>query len=260
MLSKFKFWGIFSMLKTLVYIGINNNKRSTPKRLSKGLSIIEMLLGAAIGLFILTGASTMFVNNITNSRRILLETRINQDMRSTMDLVTRDLRRSGYWGNSLAGTLASGSTSITKVNPYSALASTESNKIIYNYSRDITENNVLDINSGSVSEQFGFRLDTVRHEIQMEIAGKWQTLTNNDIVLIPDNGFTITPINTAIDIRSACVKTCTDLLSMPTCPRVQVRTYQIVLTGISKTDAAVIRTLRSQVRVRNDVILGSCPA
>ena len=248
------------MLKTLVCTEMNNSKRSTPKRLSKGVSIIEMLLGAAIGLFILTGASTMFVNNITNSRKILLEARINQDMRSTMDLVTRDLRRSGYWGNSLAGTLASGSTSITKLNPYSALVLTGSNQVIYNYSRDVIENNILDIGSGTASEQFGFRLDTVKHEIQMEIAGKWQALTNNNIVLIPDNGFTITPIDTAIDIRSACVKTCTDLLSMPTCPRIQVRAYHIVLTGISKTDAAVSRTLRSQIRVRNDAILGSCPA
>jgi len=219
------------------------------------------MVGVAIGLFILAGASAMFVGNVTNSRRLLFEARINQDLRATMDLISRDLRRGAFWGNALAGTIATGSTSITQVNPYAAVSATPSSaptQILYSYSRDTVENNTLDNN-----EVFGFQLNG--GAIQMCLAGtssstctNWQTLTNTDILTI--NAFTITPTETTIDIRAACAKTCTDTASAPSCPRVQVRSYNIVLTGTSTTDTAVSRTLRSQVRVRNDAVLGSCPA
>lgn len=206
-----------------------------------------------MGLFILAGASAIFVSNITNSRKLLLEARINQDLRATMDLLARDLRRSAYWGNSLSGTTSVGGTVL---NPYAAVSVTGSTQIDYAYTRDATENNALDI----TTEQFGFKLNTTTHAIQMNVGGAWQTLTNTDILTIPDTGFTITPTDTAIDIRTACAKACTDTLELPSCPRVQVRTYNIVLTGVSKSDATISRTLRSQVRVRNDAMSGSCPA
>ena len=251
------------MLKDSRPVWARGNARSKSRRFSLGMSIVELLIGVAIGLFILAGASAMFVSNVTNSRRLLIEARINQDLRATMDLVTRDLRRGGYWGNSLAGTVATGSPSVTQANPYSVVKSTGTTQIEYAYTRDTTENNALDADI----EQFGFRLDTTDNAVETYVNGGWQTLTNTDILSIPTNGFTITPTETTIDIRAACAKTCTDTVlspSVPTstqnCPRVQVRTYNIVLAGISKTDSAVSRTLRSQVRVRNEAFAGSCPA
>ena len=249
------------MLKGSAHTPFNRRKRSVARRFSQGMSIVELLVGVAIGLFILAGASALFVGNVTNSRRLLLESRINQDLRATMDLVTRDLRRGAYWGNALAGTLAVGSTSVTQPNPYAAViasASSTSGQILYSYSRDPAEDNALDS-----TEVFGFRL--TNGAVQMCFGGSssttctnWQTLTNTDIVTI--SAFAITPTETSIDIRAACAKPCTDTLLAPSCPRVQVRSYNIVLTGTSTTDSAVTRTLRSQVRVRNDAMAGSCPA
>lgn len=229
-----------------------STEKSKSKRFSSGMSIIELMIGLAIGLFILAGASVMFVNNVVNARQILLESRINQDLRSTMDLITRDLRRGGYWGNSLAGTVVGGNGT-TVANPYTTVTRTGTNEIGYAYTRG-TENDALD----NGTEQFGFKLDTSTKSIQMNIGGTWQTLTNTEIVNIPNNGFTIAPTETAIDIRAACEKTCPT--TNPNCPVIQVRTYSIVLTGVSKANPALTRTLRSQVRVRNDAITGACPA
>lgn len=224
------------------------------------MSIVELLIGVTIGLFILLGATTMFANNITNSRQILLESRINQDLRATMDLLVREVRRGGYWGNSIAGATASAtSNGASESNPYAAVAVSGS-EIDYAYTRDTTENNVLDVDS----EQFGFKLNTTSHAVQMLFGGTWQTLTNTDIVRI--TALTITPTVTTIDIRDACAKTCTDTVISPTvptdtqnCPRVKVRTYNVVLTGQSVSNSAIIRTLESQVRVRNDAMAGVCP-
>ena len=225
-------------------------RRTTPRGRSRGLSIIELLVGFAIGLFILSGAAAMFVSNINSSRQLLLEARINQDMRSAMDLITREIRRSAYWGNSLAGTLTAAGGSVASPNPYSAVATTGTTELGYQYSRDVTENNALDAGT----EQFGFRLNTTNNSIQMNIGGTWQEVTNTATLSIPNSGLSITPTVTAIDIRASCAKTCT-----ANCPTVTVRTYDIVLTGNAVSNDALTRTLRSQVRMRNDTVAGVCP-
>jgi prepilin peptidase dependent protein B len=222
------------------------HKKAASKKFSRGFSIIEMMIGVAIGLFILSGATLLLVGNITNSRKIVLETRVNQDLRAALDLVVRDFRRGGYWGNAIAGTVAVGTS--TTANPYTTVSVTGTNQINYSYSRDTTENNTLD----TATEQFGFRLNSNALQMQTGI-GFWQTMTDTNLLNI--TAFTITPTVTSIDIRAACEITCTGT----SCPTVVVRSFNIVLTGVAKSDANVSRTLRSQVRVRNDAWAGTCP-
>lgn len=232
------------------------------RRSVRGLSMVEMLVGITIGLFILAVAAGTFVTNISNTRKILLEARVNQELRTAMDIIARDLRRGAYWGSSLSGTIPVGTTYATTPNPYSTVVVTATTTINYAYSRDAVENNVLDANT----EQFGIRLDTTTHAIQMYIGGSWQALTNSEVVTIPNNGLVITPTETSIDIRRSCATTCNDTIAAPAvptaaqnCPRVLVRTYLVSLTGVSKSDAGVTRTLETQVRVRNDGLAGVCP-
>ena len=76
------------------------NKGGTRGRQS-GLSLVELLVGAAIGLFLVGGATKLFIDTLDDSRRLIIETRVNQDLRAASDLVARDLRRAGYWPNAL---------------------------------------------------------------------------------------------------------------------------------------------------------------
>ena len=248
MLTEWELWGVHNMLKTTSRKHFLSNKRSVSRRQSRGFSIVEMLVGVAIGLFVLSSASLIFVGNITNSRLLLIQTRIDQDLHSTMDLITRDLRRGAYWVNSLTGTTTTGSAATA--NPYSAVAITgitSAPEIDYLYANSTDDSSVA-------TRTFGFKLNSATNAIQMNLgSANWQTLTDTNIVSI--NTFTITPTVTTIDISAACPKTCTG----STCPSVTVRTYNIVLIGTSKIDSAVTRTLRSQIRVRNDALAGTCP-
>ena len=223
-------------------------KRSASKRQSRGFSIVEMLVGVAIGLFVLSSAILIFVGNITNSRYVLLQTRIDQDLRSTMDLITRDLRRGAYWVNFLTGTTTSSSSATS--NPYSTVTisgTAAAPEIDFSYANSTDDTNIT-------SRTFGFRLNSTTNAMQMNIgSANWQTLTDTNIASV--TAFTITPTVTTIDISASCSKTCTG----STCPSVTVRTYNIVLSATSKVDSAVSRTLRSQVRVRNEAMAGSCP-
>lgn len=217
--------------------------------------MVELLVGAALGLLILTGIISMFVGGIGGARRLLLEARLEQDVRAAMDLIVRDLRRGAYWGNAIAGTvLVNGAVA---PNPYGAITTTGTGQIEYAYSRDSTEDNAL----GS-TEQFGLRLNTTTGGVEMRLSGdgSWQPLTDTDAMVIQNTAdFTITPTVSTQIIPYACPSGCTPSATV-TCPSVQIRSYRVVLKGTSRADSAVSRTLTSTVRVRNDVTLGACPA
>jgi type IV pilus assembly protein PilW len=88
----------------------------TRPRPARGLSIIELLIGIAIGLFVLAGATMVASNQLTDNRRLLLETQIQQDLRAAMDIIARDLRRGGFWDNAYTSVAPS---TAALINPYS---------------------------------------------------------------------------------------------------------------------------------------------
>lgn len=223
--------------------------KRAPAAPRRGLSIVEMLVGVAVGMVVLGGALTLFARNLGGSRQLLLETRLNQDLRAAADLVTRDLRRAGYWGNAIQGTLAIGTSAVTAQNPYRSVTTPSGSEIAYEFSQG-TENDLLD-----TGETFGFRLNNGALQMQ-SAAGTWTSLTDNTAVNI--TGFTITPTVTTLSLGYLCPKTCG--AGTPNCPTVAVRSYAVTLQGQSVKDANVVRSLRSVVRVRNDELAGQCPA
>ena len=224
------------------------NQFRTGRRLSAqaGMTLVELLVGIALGLFIVAGAATLFVNHLNNSRRLLLEARLNQDLRAAADLITRDLRRAGYWGNSLQGTVATGPLSTTAPNPYATVSATSS-AITYDFSRDATENNTRDAN-----ERFAFDLNA--GTIRMTINGAAQALTDPGTVTV--TGFTVTPTESVVDVRDSCARACVGA----GCPTITVRQYTVTIAGRAARDPTVTRTLQTSVRVRNDAFAGVCPA
>ena len=65
----------------------------------RGLSIVELMVGIAVGMFVLAGASLLASSQLSDNRQLLLETQVQQDLRATADLIARELRRGGYWAN-----------------------------------------------------------------------------------------------------------------------------------------------------------------
>lgn len=239
--------------------------RRASRKLSRGLSIVELLVGVAIGLFLLAGATSMLVSSVTSSRSLLAEARVNQNLRAAADLITRDLRRAGFWENAMAGTNAS-ATAATP-NPHATIAVSPTNSsITYSLARDFAagRTSVADKDTLAADEQFGFRL--TNGTVQMQV-GDWQAITDPSVLTV--TALSITPAETGIDVRDSCSKPCcdsvsgictaTNVASPPGCPKLNLRRYDIVLTGQSTKDAAVTRTLRTSVRVRNDAPSGVCP-
>jgi prepilin peptidase dependent protein B len=225
------------------------------KPTQRGLSLVEMLVGVAVGMFLIAGASTMFVANLGSSRELLVEARLNQDLRTATDLVSRDLRRAAYWSNAVAGTIALPGGLATTANPYAAIASA-AGRVEYRFARDA-------LDAVSESEQFGFRIEPVGGigTLQMKfsaasaVAADWQPLTDPAAVNVTN--FTITPTETVISAGNACARPCP--ASVAGCPTLTIRQYDITITGAAPNDPALVRTLRTRTRLRNDLVAGVCP-
>jgi prepilin peptidase dependent protein B len=217
----------------------------------RGVSIVELLVGLAIGLFIVAAALTLLTGNLRENRSLLLEARLMQDLRSAADLVARDVRRAGYWDDAEAGVWQRGASGAL-ANPYTAVSpsSAASDVVTFRFSRDATENNTVDGN-----EQFGFRLRAGVLEMLLG-SGNWQAMTDSNTLLV--TRFSVTPEVQSVTLDGLCASDCPSGSS--TCPpRQQVRSLAVALSGKAVADAAVLRSVRSAVRLRNDAITGACP-
>ncbi len=221
------------------------------RRPRRGITLVELLIGSAVGLLVVSGALTLMARNLGTARNLLAEAKLNQDLRTAMDLIVRDLRRSGWWGNALQGTLVVGAGSTTTQNPYATVGG-DVQSLSYGFSRDSTENNALDSN-----EQFGFRVDHGKLQMQ-DGSGQWQDMTDTGAMTIVEGGLAIVPSVTTLPLGNLCPKVCS--AGTPNCPQTQVRNYSVTLTALSARDPAIMRTLRSTVRLRNDRLAGQCPA
>lgn len=224
--------------------------RHDARRAARGLSIVELLIGLALGLLMVAATATFLANNVRESRALLLESRLMQDLRTAADVITRDLRRAGYWAAASEGIWVPGSSAVLP-NPYAALApsAAASDSVSFSFSRDALENDQVDSN-----EQFGFRLRNGALEMQLG-ATNWQALTDSDTLTV--TAFNVTPSVQEVSLGEACPDACP--LGSTTCPpRLTVRSLAVQITGRSVSDLLVTRTVRSNVRLRTDAVAGTC--
>ena len=225
-------------------------QRSAHRKRHAGLSLIEMMIGMAIALFIAAAGTTVLTSHLRENRALLLEARLMQDLRTASDVVSRDLRRAGFWAAATHG-IWSVDAGAMLTNPYAALrpGAAASDAASFQYSRDPNENHAVDSN-----EEFGFRLRQQVIEMQLG-ATNWQALTDAGTLSITE--FSVTPMLQDIDLSRYCAQPCP--AGSTVCPpRQQVRSLAVVMTGRSIHDTRVTRSLRSNVRLRNDAVSGEC--
>ncbi|HZE90900.1 MAG TPA: hypothetical protein VE029_04195 [Rhizobacter sp.] len=215
-----------------------------------GLSIIELMVGLTIGLAIVAAAVLALVQQLRENRAVLTEARLTQDLGSATELVTRELRRAGHWGQAGAGVWRAPDVDLLP-NPYSSLQSdTHADAVSFVYSRDASENHRIDSN-----ERFAFRLRAGVIEMQLG-DDNWQAMTDPGSMVV--STLRITPHVQEIDLGGACSQACA--ADDSTCPpRLQVRSLELQIGASSATDSRVTRDLQSWVRVRSDALTGACP-
>jgi prepilin peptidase dependent protein B len=232
-----------------------------------GLSLVELLVGIAVGMFVVVGAAKLFADFVVSNKRLLVETRVNQDLRAAADIIARDVRRAGYWNNATAGVWGTGSASIL-ANPHATGAgavSSTATSVSYSYARAAA----AQVDGLDASEYAGFRQTLVGgvNVLQMQDGqGSWQAVTDPGTVNVTT--FSVTPTSPALvnDLSSYCAcltkLTCTiaSIAATGTPPTLTIPSFAIVLTGQSIADPSIQRTVSENVRVRNATLTGTCPA
>ena len=227
----------------------------------RGLSLVELMVGIAVSLFIVAAAALLTSTQLTENRRLLLETQLQQDLRATVDIVTRELRRSSFWHNAPAGVPApSGGTVAPNAFEAVSVTTSGSSEVIYRYWRS------------SGAEVFGFRLNNARVVQSCQTDGSealgpcttvpWQDLTDGRTMEVTD--FRIDDARAGLSanddlVTLPCASPCSD--GTASCwPKVGVREFTIQITARSRAFPEVQRTLSSSVRVRNDRVVFSTEA
>ena len=224
---------------------------SFPRQASpdRGMSLVELMVGITVGLFIVAAATTLMATQLSDNRKLLVETQIQQDLRASMDIITRQLRRAGALDTALAQAGLGNSAGFGGARAPIAFT-------------DVT---TVAGGNGAVGFAFyrgvgdqgpyGFKRE-VDGGIKSLMGTGWQELTDMNVMKV--TSFTVTPVVIASALLP-CPKLCAD--GTAACwPQLVVRDYTVTITAQAKSDTTVQRTMSSRVRLRNDWVKFNDPA
>ncbi|MGJ0486116.1 MAG: hypothetical protein ACR65R_16500 [Methylomicrobium sp.] len=198
--------------------------------------MLELLISMLIGLFILGVVVGLFVSMIKSDSDNIKAIQLNQELRSVMSLITRDLRRAG--SNQNAAVSASGSP------PSNSFAEGANRLTISaNYQGDANSCITYAYDSASTfgtiqsSELYGFRLDSANNAVETRSNGAacnaagWTDLTDSTLVNVSALTFSESNVSEG---------------------GITLRQIAITLSGSLVNDINVTRTITETVKLRND--------
>ncbi len=214
---------------------MNILKLKKTRNKQKGFSLIELMISMVIGLIIMAAVLTMFISMVGSNNDNLKSIRLNQDLRATMGLITRGLRRAG--GNRNA---AVNSATTPATNPFDdiqvftgSVEDTDAdgdgvrtgNCVVFSYDADDGSN-----------ELYGYQLATnaVESRTGGTICGNsWEDVTDSSLITITNLDFENTRVTES---------------------GVTINQITVTLSGELRRDSSVSRTLVETIKVRNDAI------
>jgi type II secretory pathway pseudopilin PulG len=237
-------------------------RAASSRRAQRGLSLVELLVGITVGMFVVAAAATLVATQLTDNRRLQLEVQVQQDLRATADIITRDIRRAGSCCR--AGSMFTASDPVWRVESPSAVTLMASGVLPATASAE--EVTYLSSRRQGTDGPFGFRFNATNGTIEMRLPNStplWQDLTDRRTMEV--TAFTVTAINEP-PVVVACPRECTG--GGTACwPTVTVRSFEVAITGRARDFPEMVRSVRSVARLRNDrldfnlgTVNDSCPS
>ena len=229
-----------------------------------GLTLVELMVGITIGLFVVAAATMLVTTQLGDNRRLLLETQLQQDLRAAADIIVREVRRAGHWaGAELHVWVPSGAVGHVELesNPFAEVAPTAAaaGEVGFRYMRRPGEEGPFGFRRLEIATAAGASLGVIQTRLA---GGGWQDLTDRNVVDV--RRFVVTPRHGPAQ-RVACANECPG--GGTACwPTLTVREFDIEIAVRAIADPLLERSLNTVVRLRNDelgfhtgVARRSCP-
>ncbi|MEC4747467.1 prepilin-type N-terminal cleavage/methylation domain-containing protein [Methylomicrobium sp. Wu6] len=178
----------------------------------KGFTLVELMIGVLVGLIIVAAGISLFITSVKGQSDNIKLSRLNQDMRSMMDIMARDIRRAGFVTNTPDSYWAS-----LQNNPFfdNVTSGATTDIAVYNtntcivYAYNANNDGPPIVNS---AERFGFRLSNTG-ELEMRSSGgtnenctdgQWESITEPEVEI---TGLTFTLTSTTLNATSMATDT-----------------------------------------------------
>lgn len=238
-----------------------------PGRPPRGLSIVELMVGVTISLFILAGATLVLTSQLGNNRTLLLEAQMQQDLRTTADMISRDVRRAAYWGRAYCNVWPAATDPVDCAVPsvYNTITPTGTSQLVYDRSTDSdastqinADDGLLDDRADRARERVGFRWNESAGTIEYMVgANNWQTLTDPAVMQVTQFTMVLNSRVLPVPCAAAGCQAAGPACGGPVTVAVRDLTFTIVARAVY--DANVQRSLRENVQLRNSVPVEQCP-
>jgi type IV pilus assembly protein PilW len=175
-----------------------------------GLTLVEVLVGLAIGVIVIGGGLSIYVSSVRSGNETLLASKLNQEMGALMLVMSNDIRRAGYWGTALAARAdqnpfnLAGSTELVVIDDMASDVvqppTGQGSCITYTYDATYLPGNAAGVVEST--DLFGFRLNGTVVQMRQEgtvdgadcvggtcsscANGVWQDVTDPDVIEITE--------------------------------------------------------------------------
>lgn len=198
----------------------------------------------AINTVLFAGLIAIFIANVDHYTNVVDINRLNQQLQSTLDLMSDEIKRAGY------SATASNDVGLDQnTNPFMTATTDISvnaanNCILFTYDHS-GDGALPSISSSYDDERYGFRLTNQAVQGRppgasfscAASASAWENLTDTNYVTISNLTFTLTQ-NT--------------VTTGPGTRGITMRSVDITITGALVSNPSITKTLTQHVRVRND--------
>jgi prepilin peptidase dependent protein B len=197
-----------------------------------GFTLIELLIAMAIGILLVAAVITLYVSMAGSNIDHLKSIRLNHELRSTLALMARDIRRAGHNQDA-----ATESTAATSINPFS----TNSGTVVTVDASQASIAFSYDDNDDANIDTYGYRFNTTDGTVEYcnnsSVGGTacsdWEALTDEDLIEITDLDFDY------------------DITAVVSSGALAGRQVTISLTGQLRSDTDFNKTIGEVVKIRN---------
>lgn len=231
-----------------------------------GFSLTELMVGSTVGLLVLAAALHLYALNVRATADTLRVSRLNQELRATLELLRGDLRRAGYWAGEPGFVQP-------QDNPFQApgndivlghaVDEDADSCILYGYDANgdrrvgIGPSGTADATTSTDNlEQFGFRLRN--GQVQMRNGGSPFTCAGGSWQAISDPDTAITRLQ--FTMREACFNVAdTAQPCVAGTPALLRRRVRIVIEGRVRSHPGIVQRLDTTVSIANDKLVTAYP-